>query len=577
MSVKSFILKHILKHVRLRFAIAVFHSFYWISLEANTAISLHKQEKFYDEFVCDEKKVLSSVGLSCPCEFRCGTVPYPSNTGFVTPEPITDSPQVWSFVSEPRLHPMKITVNKFEPGTSSGFIFLAPYSFSEDPTYGQAGALILDNEGNPFWFRPQLTTNLMNTDFRVEQLYGKPVLTFWQGTLATPPAYTNVPGGSSEPGSCYYILDNSYKVIQTVSAKRGFTSDIHEFFITPKNTAIFLSTKAVPMDLTPYGGPKDGYVQDFAVQEVDLRTNHLVFFWDALDHIPLTDSYEPASSATSTNNIWDVFHLNAIGLTDDVNDIIVSGRNTWTIYRINKPTGNIVWRLGGKQSSFAIGSGAEFSWQHDSRFLPNNRVSMFDDNCCEGSTVPPGTPPAHGLVLQLDLLNMTANLVTSYYHDPNINVSSQGSVQSLPNGNKFIGWGQSRYYSEFSEAGNTEGNPALNLLYDAQMPGNNYTYRAYRNDWVGVPYYPPSTAVESNQGKITVYASWNGSTETKSWQVFAGRCPKKLSLVATVAKAGFETAIPLGMPRATFFRVKALNGNGEVIGVSNVIHLPKSK
>src|SRR6185312_11106806 len=114
--------------------------------------------------------------------------------------------------------------------------------------------------------------------------------------------------------SCYYILDNTYAVIKTISAQEGFTSDIHEFLLTPSNTALFLSTKAVPMDLTPYGGPKDGYVQDFAIQEIDLQTNKIVFFWDALQHIPLTDSYEPASSATSSGNIWDAYHLNSIGL-----------------------------------------------------------------------------------------------------------------------------------------------------------------------------------------------------------------------------------------------------------------------
>ncbi len=64
------------------------------------------------------------------------------------------------------------------------------------------------------------------------------------------------------------------------------------------------------------GDLKMDIVQDFAIQEVDLQTNDLVFFWDALEHIPLTDSFEPASSATSSGNIWDVYHLNSIGLTD---------------------------------------------------------------------------------------------------------------------------------------------------------------------------------------------------------------------------------------------------------------------
>lgn len=528
---------------------------------------------FYDEFICDEKDILSTVGLSSPCTGSgCGTIPAPSNTGATTPDFIINSPQVWSFVSEPHLHPMKITVNKFDPGTSSGLIFLAPYGFSASAMYGQPGALILDNEGNPFWFRPLNSPNLMNTDFRVQRLCGQPVLTFWQGTLATPPTYTNAPGGSSEPGSCYYILDNTYAVLYNISAQNGFTSDIHEFLLTPNNTALFLSTKTVPMDLTPFGGPQNGFVQDFAIQEVDVQTNKLLFFWDALQHIPLTDSFEPASSASSSSNIWDAYHLNSISLTDNIDDILVSGRNTWTIYKINKPTKDIIWRLGGKQSNFTIESGAEFSWQHDARFLPNNLISMFDDNS-DGSSVP--GPPSHGLILQLDLVNMTASLYRSYFHDPSLTVASQGNVQSLPNGNKFIGWGQSQYYSEFNEAGNTAADPALNFLYDAQMPSPNYTYRAYRNDWVGMPYYPPSIAVQSNHGQVLVYASWNGSTETTFWQVFSGRSPKKLSKIATIARSGFETILST-YNKGPYFQVKALNSRNEVIGISKIVKLKSS-
>ncbi len=529
---------------------------------------------FYDEFICEQRAVLTRVHLSSPCP--CGTVPYPSNTGHVTPSPILHSPDVWSFVSEPELHPMKITINVTKPGLASGSIFLAPYAFSEDAMVGQSGSLILDNDGNPIWFRPLSTPNLMNTDFRVQNWNGKPVLTFWQGTLATPPTYTNAPGGSSEPGSCYHVLDDTYTVIATVSAYNGFTSDIHEFLLTPRGTALFLATQSVPMDLTPYGGPQNGFVQDFSIQEVDLTTNKLLFFWNALAHIPLSDSFEPASSATSSGNIWDAYHLNSIGLTDNENELLVSGRNTWTLYKISRQSGDILWRLGGKQSSFTIDSDATFSWQHDARFLSGttttNTISLFDDNCCEGDTVPPGTPPSHGLILELDLPSMTASMIKSYYHDPLITVSSQGNVQSLSNGNKFIGWGQSQYYSEFAGEGNTEATPSVNLLYDASMPGNNYTYRAYRNTWVATPYYPPKIAVDANSGQITAYVSWNGSTETASWQVYAGQRSHNLSLVGAAAKGGFETAIPV-LSRGPYFQVKALNSQGKVIGKSAVVKL----
>ena len=491
---------------------------------------------------------------------KCGTVPYPSNTGYVTPDPIIASPLVWSFVSKPSLHPMKIQVNRFEPGTSDGYIFLAPYGFSQDPMYGQPGALIVDNEGNPVWFRSLPSPNLMNTDFRVQRYKGKRVLTFWQGTLATQPAYTNAPGGSSEPGSCYYILNKHYKVIKTVRAKRGFTSDIHEFLLTPQSSALFLSTKAVAMDLTAYGGPQNGFVQDFAIQEIDLQSGKLLFFWSALDHIPLSDSYE----STSSSSIWDAYHLNSIGLTDNSEDILVSSRNCWTIYKINKPSGDILWRLGGKQSDFTLSAGAEFSWQHDARFLPNSIISMFNDNS-DGSTT--AGLSSHGLLLQLDFANMVANLYRSYFHDPNITVASQGSTQNLPNGHKFIGWGQSPYFSEFQAAGNSEDNASCNMLYDAQMPGsNNFTYRAYRNRWVGIPCYRPSIARVNN----TLFCSWNGSTETAFWKVYGGKSPKKLSCIACASKTGFETAITVDNP-GPYYQVKAMDAKNKVLSTSKVI------
>lgn len=521
--------------------------------------------------LADTENVLPQVLAPSFCK-QCGSIPYPPTSDHVTPNPIIDSNQVWSFISEPNLHPMKVTINTSTSEVSPGFIFVAPYGFSGDPIYGQPGSLILDNTGTPFWFRPLSSPNLANTDFRVQHLKRKPVLTFWQGTLVTPPTYTNAPGGSSEPGSCYYILDNTYRIIKTVTAQRGFTSDIHEFLLTPDNTALLLSTKAVPMDLTPYGGPQNGYIQDFAIQEIDLKTNTLLFFWNALAHIPLTDSFEPASSAVDSNNIWDAYHLNAIGLTDSKHDIIVSSRNTWTIYRVNKPTGTIIWKLGGKHSDFSIGLDANFSWQHDSRFLPNNVISLFDDGCCASGTVPPGTPPSRGLLLQLNFNTMSATAIRTYYHDPNLNIASQGNVQSLSNGNKFVGWGQSQYYSEYADAGNTVGNPTFNTLYDAQMPGNNYTYRAYRFTWIGCPYYPPSAVARLTNGQVTVYASWNGSTQTTEWQVLAGHCSDTLSLVATATKNGFETAIPVPCS-GPYFKVRALNAQSKVIGVSCVIRL----
>lgn len=245
----------------------------------------------------------------------CGTVVYPSNTGTPVPNPIINSNQVWNFVSAPELHPMKIHVSSYVANLlAPGLVFNAPYTGSGDSAYGQTGALIVDNDANPVWFRPLSSPSLMNTDVRTQTLNNQPVLTFWQGTLATPPAYTNLPAGGAEPGSCFYILDNSYHILHTVTAFYDFIPDVHEFLITPNRSLLFLATKVIPMDLRPYGGPQNGAIHDFSIQEVDLASNRLLFFWDAIDHIPLSSSFMPIATAAQSSNVWDPYHLNSLGL-----------------------------------------------------------------------------------------------------------------------------------------------------------------------------------------------------------------------------------------------------------------------
>ncbi|MET9885463.1 arylsulfotransferase family protein [Streptomyces sp. NPDC006430] len=468
---------------------------------------------------------------------------------------------------------VKVTANK--PGTARGDIFVAP--FSADQMVGQTGALINDNSGDPVWFRPLPSTNLQNADFKVQTYYdgrsdrGQPVLTWWQGTLALPPAYTNLPAGAPEQGGCYYIYDRHYRLLKTVFAHHGYYPDEHEFTLTRRGTALFIASKPVPMDLTPYGGPKNGAIENSEIQEVDLATGRLLFSWNALDHLDLADSEEPVSSASSSDGVWDAFHINSIDEGPD-GRLLISARNMWAIYDVTKRTGRIRYQIGGKKSDFTFGPNADFYWQHDARFRPGNRISMFDDGCCD---LPDGAPEqvSHGLILNLDFRSRKATVDRTYYHEPPLESPTQGNTQALSNGNKFIGWGQSPYYSEYAGAGNTQGNGLQNLLYDAKLPGSNISYRAFRNEWIGTPYYPPNAAARSDDGHSVVYASWNGSTQTRAWRVLAGTDPHSLSVVVRRApRSGFETAITTNNP-GPYFQVKALNAQGQVLGTSHVVTL----
>lgn len=463
-----------------------------------------------------------------------------------------------------------MTINVNKPGTAPGLIFTDPYSLF-NPMVGQTGTEILDNEGNPVWFRPYDSTSLMASDFRPQVYNGQPVLTWWQGTISSEQqGYTNLPPADPQPGACYYVMDNHYNVIKTIQAQNGFTADVHEFLLTDRGTAYFTSERLVPMDLSKWGGPVDGELDDYAIQEVDLKTGELVFFWDYLDHVGLDEAQESASGTGPGIQAWDAYHANSIS-EDGAGNLYFSARNTWAVYKVEKSTGNIVWRLGGKKSDFTFGKNAQFYWQHDARWRPQDGyISMFDDGCCATFTSKPNQQ-SHGLILKLDEKKMTATAVKTYYHDPALNVVSQGNLQIQPNGNEFIGWGQDQYYSEFAAGGNTEGNGSTNLLYDAEFPAENQSYRAYRNPWQGFPDTLPAVAARGSGGAVTVYASWNGSTETAAWQVLAGPSADNLSVaVAKAPRKGFETAINVTAP-GPFFRVKALDSSGNVLGTSGPV------
>lgn len=484
----------------------------------------------------------------------------------------TSNRQVWSFHSAPCLHPMKVKINVDRPGTAPGYLFVAPYTGFGETLVGQTGALIMDQTGDPVWFRPLKSRYLQNTDFKVQRYKGKPVLTMWQGTISgTQTENPNLPDGDPEPGAYFQILDQNYKVIKKLKAKKGFTSDVHEFTITKRNTALFTAVKQVPADLTRYGGPADGYIDNYSIQEVDPETGKLLFFWNVLTHVDPADSMLPASSAAASNNIWDCYHVNSV--EEGPNDtLLISMRNMWAIYQINKKTGKILWQLGGKKSDFTFGPNATFSWQHDARYRSGDRISLFDDACCASESSPPDNV-ARGLILHLDFQDMTAMVSRTYYHDPPLFVASQGNVQQLPDCNQLVGWGQDSYLSEFKYAGNTAADPSVNFIYDMEYPGDNITYRAFKYCWKGTPACPPDIAVSLSPPNVIVYASWNGSTETAAWRVLSGPAPDLLDVdICSTLRTGFETKI-IVPSMGPYFQVKALDANGKKIGKSKIVCL----
>jgi hypothetical protein len=295
------------------------------------------------------------------------------------------------------------------------------------------------------------------------------------------------------------------------------------------------------------------------VQEIDIPSGKVLFQWRSDDHVPLTETNMP--QVTAAGNV-DYFHLNSIGVDLD-GDLLISARHTDTVYKVDRKSGRVKWRLGGKSSDFKLGPGATFNYQHDVRRHADGTLTIFDN----GAAVPgaPGVEPfSRPLRLALNMKMMTASLVGQYLPPQGRSTWAMGNVQQLPGGGAFVGWGTFGAFTEFTAAGT--------VCFDASFGDGSVTYRAFRFPWVGRPTGRPAIGAVPGDLTTTVYASWNGATEIASWRVDAGANASSLKPVQAAPRSGFETAIPIAVGKS-YASVTALDASGKVLGTSQAIPL----
>jgi Arylsulfotransferase (ASST) len=448
------------------------------------------------------------------------------------------------FVTEPAWSPSDVTIDAPASATAPGLVFLAPIAegASTIPP-GAFGPTILDNTGEPIWFLPLDTE--VGQNFRAQTYRGKPVLTWYEG-----------PSGSTYGGSCV-IYDDAYREQKRVHGGNGYSLDLHEFLITSRDTALVSIYNTVTTDLTAIGGSATAEVTEGIVQELEIATGKVLFEWHSLAEVGVDESYRATPGASGS---IDYFHLNSIGIDTDDN-LLVSARHTSTIYKLDRSTGNLIWRLGGMKSDFELGPGARFDFQHDARAHEDGTLTLFD-NGATGTGSQDVEPMSRPMRLRLDEKAMTAELVQTYETPTARLATALGNVQQQPNGGVFVGWGEAGAFSEFAPDGT--------LLYDATLPAGTATYRAFRFPWVGRPASTPSVvATITGEGEMVVAASWNGATEVAHWQIHAGPSHAALAVVARVPRSGFETAVQL--PAADFVAVTALDTHGNALGVSPAV------
>ena len=296
------------------------------------------------------------------------------------------------FHSRPDLAPPFVNVDTSLPGQAPGLLFLSPKSKRDEK---QAGPLIADNSGQPIWFAP-LPGITAATDFRTQTYKGKPVLTYWRGT-------SRQGIGTGE----MVMLDQSYRVIRRIRTRQRLPP-------RPARVPDHAGRQGADHHLPdrapePEGGEgpqKRGLVVDSVIQEIDIATGLVTFEWHSLGHIPIKESFAQPRPGTP----FDYAHTNSVNPDGD-GDFLMSARNTWAAYKIDRETGKILWRLGGKRSTFKLPRPAQFAWQHDAHRRADGAITVFDN-----SAFPPVRKFSRALAIRLNEGARTASLISAASH-----------------------------------------------------------------------------------------------------------------------------------------------------------------
>ncbi|KAL0571284.1 hypothetical protein V5O48_010675 [Marasmius crinis-equi] len=468
------------------------------------------------------------------------------------------TPAAWNFA---------VPHNRTTPSTP-GYLFMAPRGTSIQ----QYGAVIYDESGQMVWNGNQYGEAM---SFQVVTYKGEPHIVLWSGIWRQ--GFIGVGYGFN------ILLNQAYEVVANyttdLDSDTGKTlADLHETQVTSNNTGLMTAYPYKSMDLSPYGGPTSGWLMDSAAQEVNITSERILrdfvgealWTWRASEHEDPSNCYPIGSNGKDVNNPWDFFHINSIEKDDDGN-FLISSRHCSTIYYLSGADGHIIWRLGGVKTSFEMGDGTNFSFQHDARWLTkdqkNATMSLFDNAGMSGVH---NESTARGLILGLDFENMKATLIQAFIPwNPSVS-ESQGSVQVQPNGNVLIGWGQNPWVAEYNSSGA--------LIWTTQFGVNNVQgYRALRYNWTGTPSTSPS--LEIVQGKsslLSVYASWNGATEINKWELLGSTSSDGTSPVSLYnkTKGGFETTITVGasnLEKYSHFAVRAIDRRNQPLGRSDFV------
>jgi hypothetical protein len=337
---------------------------------------------------------------------------------------------------------------------SAGVLFLSNLSFGPPNV---PYLLVLDHTGAPLFCR-KMTDNCL--DFKVQP----------NGLMS----YIDQVVGK------VFVMDATFAVIDSFSCGNGYFTDPHDARLLPNGHALLMSYDPEPVDMSQVvaGGNPNATVIGLILQEVDDQQN-VYFQWRSWDHFQITDTAHEDLTAARI----DYVHGNAIEIDADGN-LLISSRHLDEITKIDRVTGDVLWRWGGRRNEFTfVGDTLHFNYQHAIRLIANGDYTLWDN----GNYHIPQFSRA--VEYKLDQAARTAELIWEHREDPDVFGGAMGYVQRLDSGNTLIAMGAGK--PDIFEV-----TPQGTKVTQLTLPDGIFSYRAYR---FPLPVAPPPSDTRTVQ------------------------------------------------------------------------------
>lgn len=324
----------------------------------------------------------------------------------------------------------------------SDFLFFAPY-------YNSGYAIILNSENEVVYYK--YVGGYGARDFKMH-----------------PNGMMSYLSGESNH---FIILNNELEVVDSVQCENNLETDFHDFKILDDGSYCLLCRGVDTKDFSALGGAVIHQVVDPIIQIQD-SLKQVTYQWHAAPNfegdyiIDILNNFNPNGSLKS------FIHLNSIDI-DAIGNFLISSRFQSQVSYVDRTTGEILWRLGGKQNEFTFLNDEGFSDQHSAKWTGENSILLFDNQCFADLSY------SRAVEYTLDIANKTVTKIFEFVRTDSIHAQIMGNTQRLPNGNTLTSWGDTGLKPLQIIEVNTNGDIVFDLSLDSLL----YTYSAYKFSW----------------------------------------------------------------------------------------------